>query len=292
MGRFRLVPSSNGAPEPGRLVVWGLALSKPLRDLYDTLEALPRADDEERWAWLDRLAVRVVAALAPFLEEPAALLPAQRTLRLVFGRPEKAGRPLGGLSQALRQIDDRLGPELGGFSRLLDSVLSAEDVVVVPRLFVESVPEALRPLAERLEGRARALSALDDLSHALFTPSDLAAAVLVVEEVVSLAVLHGLFAKGEVDEVVTGWLNARGLDERVAELFSLRAAKEELSLEAVKRARTLRLARSLALFVLAERLSIKARLEDAPDREAMEALLGAARLVPLEVFDLAGLFDD
>ena len=77
----------------------------------------PKGDEEARLAWLDSLAARLIAAVAPFCDEPRALLPAQRALLVLAGRRAGPEPELAGLSRALKQIDQQLGRERGGFSR-------------------------------------------------------------------------------------------------------------------------------------------------------------------------------
>ena len=81
MKLIRLPDEGAGAPMEGSAqtsverprALWS-RVAKPLRDLVSALEdARAGAPGDDRLVAVDRVAVRLVAAIAPFLEEPAAL---------------------------------------------------------------------------------------------------------------------------------------------------------------------------------------------------------------------------
>lgn len=273
-----------------------LPLPRPLHELLSTLARAPEADasDDERLPWLDELAARLLAAAAAFSDEPNALVPAQRALLLLAGRRGTAKPDLADLSRALRRIDEQVGSSGGGFSRLLEAALSSPGIVVERRLDAATVPEELRPLAYALEGVSRELLALDDLAHALSQSADLAAGAILLEGTLDLAEGAGALAPGDdaALDLATRAVERRGLDARLVTLLSLRGALERLDKRLVDEAVRARVQTPLALWLLASRLAHHERLEDAPDRTALERLLAEAGFVPLEVFDAASLWRD
>lgn len=261
-------------------------MAKAFADLEDALASWLHADASRRAATLDQVVGTFVRALAPFLTDPHALRPVQRVLQLFAGGGDRdAG--VQGLLEAFRRVDDELGPGLGGFSRLLDNALHAGEVSDPVRLRPEWVAPRWRPLAERLAAVALRLDALDDLSHALSVRAELPAGALV---------LHGVFAwlmdeaPSLAVEELSDWVRARELDARLLPLMGLGAGLQSLSHAHVAAAEAGQLARPFALWLLAHRLAGGMRLEAAADREPIDALLERAALLPLEVFDVAGLW--
>lgn len=250
------------------------------------------ASHDDRLAWLDEIAVRLIAGAAAFCDEPQALVPAQRSLLLLAGRRSTVNADLADLSRALRRIDEQVGASGGGFSRLLDAALSSGDVLVEERLDAALVDDELRPLASALENVARELLALDDLAHALSLPADLPAGVIVLEGTLDLAEGAGVILDEETAAVAMQVIARRGLDGRLAALVGLRDALEHIDDSLVDEAVTAQVTTPLALWILAHRLARHERLEEAADRAALDRLVASAGLVPLEVFDAASLWRD
>jgi hypothetical protein len=253
-------------------------VSQEIRTLLETIAAAPTAQaaDEERLQWLGAITARLVAALAPFCDEPNAILPAQRALLVLAGRPSRPPADLSGLSRALRQIDERLGRDQGGFSRLLDAALT--------------IDEPLRPLAVELERTGRELLAVDDLAHALSCSTELVAGALVLEAALDLATSGDGLSHGDAVALGTRWIKQRGLSHELVTLLEHRDALETLDNKAVSAMGDEPTARAFAIWIIAHRVASGERLEDATDRPAIAALLERAGLIPLEVFDAASLW--
>jgi hypothetical protein len=266
---------------------------QPIRDLLDRLRTTPPGGEaDERLTWLDSLAARLIAAVAPFCDEPRALLPAQRALLVLAGRRPGQQPELAGLSRALKDIDQQLGRDRGGFSRLLDAALSAGDAINVERIDAGAVDIDLRELALALEDLGRELLAIDDLCHALSAPAEIAAGAVILEGALDLAEGVDVAGHDELDALTAAWTSHRGIDAKLARVIALRAALERVDEPLVARASETGVAQPLAIWLLGHRVAAGQRLEDAPDRAAIEALLEAADLVPLEVFDAASLWRD
>lgn len=266
-------------------------MSTNLRSLLDTLASDP-GDSGARLQWFGTLTARLVAALAPFCDEPTAILPAQRALLVLAGRAARPPSDLSALSRALRQIDERLGRDGGGFSRLLDAALSAGESLDVERERADDVEPRLKPLASELERTGRELLAIDDLSHALGRSSELPAGAVVLEAAIDLATARDELSEDDAAALADAWIAQRGLDPALARLLGARAAIEHVTRAHLDLARDGAPADALALWVLAHRVVDGAGVERAPDRDELDELLAIAKLVPLEVFDAASLWRD
>jgi hypothetical protein len=243
--------------------------------------------DEDTLIALDHLAAHLVAALARFVDEPIALLPAQRALSLLGGRRDEGRIDLSGALLAMRDLDDGKSAAGRGFSRLLESALDASGRVVVERLHVGDLPDDLASLAQLLDGHGRILSAVDDLAHALSVSSEQAAGVVVTE-----ALLH-LVLPSHDDALDFGlqWLRHRRVKAPLLRLFVLRHAVDHIDDEDVALAVDAGVARGLALWIVAERAVRGVSLVN-DDQAALTALFERAGLAPFEVLDAADLLSD
>ncbi len=273
----------------GSLVV----VPKALRDVLKAVAALPAADAplDDRLFALDRIAALLPGAVAPFLDAPGALVPAQRALLLVGPRPLRADAAVDALAEGLRRVELDVPAAGEGFSRLLESALSAGDVLVVPRLAAEAIDDDARTAAFALEDAGRELSAIDDLGHALSSSTPIPAGAALAGGVLALCVAVGAAAFTELDALMVRWLVARGARREVSDLFALRASLFALDDDAVTRARATKVERAFALWLLAARLARGMPL-DGVDRPQVEALLRAAGLQPVVVFSAATLWQD
>jgi hypothetical protein len=262
-------------------------LPRPLRDLDETLRRLPPAGSDDRALVMDELVARVIRGVALFCDEPGAIVPAQRALRVLSARPKKIRPDIEHLQSALRRIDEQLGRAEGGFSRLLDTALSSGDVLAVSALSPDAVSDELRPLADRLALAARVLAAVDDLADALDAPRDLPAAAAILDATLGLLEEHDGASRGAADDAGRAWLQTRELDAPLEDLVGARPSL--LALDGVD-ALDERTARALALWTLAHRLAAKRDIHGAADRSALDTLLARGRLVPIEVFDAADLW--
>lgn len=261
-------------------------MPRSVRALSKALQDLPGPGDPARLEAVDHLAARLVSALARFCDRPAALVPPQRALLLLGGRPGSADDGLATLLTALQRIDSGLGGE-GGFSRLLESALEAGDVVTPQRLQASGLQDELAPLGRRLEQIGQALVALDDLAHSLGTPATAAAGALLADATWGLVAEAEGSDEDEARAAAAAWTAHREASEEVQALLPFGAALWSLDDEVLADARAARLTRSLALWVLAVRLADAERSLVGDDRAALEQLLHEAGPWPLAVFSLA-----
>jgi len=269
------------------------AMPSSVRALHGALSELRIAKpfaaspiDEPALVALDHAAAHLVAALARFVDEPVALLPAQRALALLGGRRDEGRVDLSGALLAMRDLDDGKSTFRAGFSRLLESALDASGQSVVERLSARDLPADLAPLAVLLEEHGRILSAVDDLAHALSVSSEQAAGVIVTEALLHLVLpeQHDTLAL----DVGQQWLRHRRVKSPLQRLFVFRHAVDHLDDEDVALADQAGVSRALALWIVAERAVRSSELVH-DDKAPLTALFERAGLAPLEVFDAADL---
>jgi hypothetical protein len=268
-------------------------VAKPLIDLQAAIDGLYHGmtvDERQRHTGL--LCARFVAALSAFVQDPQAMLPAQRALMVMPGRPshEVAHQDL---RRALQRVDKRLGPQRGGFSRLLDDVLANEAAHDQMRLRAISVDLAYRAHATHVENVAQMLVSLDDISHAFSMPADLAAGAIVLEGLLDLIeATPSALPPSSAEQLLADWIHARGLAVPLIHLMALRGLIPFLHASEVEAVASVGLAQPLALWMLAVRLTRGALHPPDEDPAALDELLRAAGLHPLEVQDVAMLFSD
>jgi hypothetical protein len=260
-----------------------LPMPRSVRDLHQALLELPPLGDAARLPAVDHLAARVVSALARFADAPASLVPAQRALLLIGGRPGPSDDSVDGLLSALKQVDIGLG-DRGGFSRLLESALEAGDVHYVQRLTPADLPDELQDMGASLEQLAAGLGATDDLSHATASPPALVAGAQLACWLGSVLAARDRLDDEERLEHLQNWLAHRGAAPQLRVLVAYEPALGGIDDEVVDLAVDAGLARPLALWILSERLSAGDGL-DAGDRAPLERLLKTAGLFPLDVFE-------
>ena len=266
---------------------WSFAVTRALRELSAAIAGLPEVDAPvfDRLVALDRAAAVASGALGAFCAEPGAVLPAQRALMLLGARPFAPAADLSGIEAALADA-----PE-SGYSRLLESTLSAGQVSAEDPVDPADLETDLQPLGRALVDVSRALLAVDDLAHALSVPSDLAAAAVFTDGVFDLAEAAGKVKSGERAELSVAWALHRGARVGLSKLLGLRGALVEATDNLVADAVAARVAIPLAVWVLSDRLASNRQVAT-EDRPALDRLLVAAGLVPLEVFDAADLWRD
>jgi hypothetical protein len=156
---------------------------------------------------------------------------------------------------------------------------------------VQALSPQLREVLIPLQEAAGVLDALDDLSHALSAPSDVAAAASVLVAVRDVLVEMALEGVEDIDEELTEWLLARGAKSRVIGLFALRHARRGLTPDLREKAVKHGLGGGLALWLLADRLGRGIGLGHV-DRPELEALMVQAEMVPLGALDAAHFWTD
>jgi hypothetical protein len=260
-----------------------LPMPRSVRALRQALLELPPLEDDARLPAIDHLAARVVTALARFADAPASLVPAQRALLLIGGRPGPGDDAVAGLLTALKQVDQGLG-DRGGFSRLLESALEAGDVQYVQRLMPDDLPAELQDVGASLESLAERLAATDDLAHATSSPAALVAGAQLACWLGSVLAARDRLDDEQRLEQLQQWLAHRGASPTLRVLVAYEPALAGIDDEVVDLAVEAGLARGLALWILSERLSTGSEL-DAGDRAPLNRLLKAAGLFPLEVFE-------
>jgi len=273
------------------LVAGGFFVVVP-EGLRALLRIVAKAPGADAFDVMDRAAAALPAACGPFLDAPAAVLPAQRALLLLGARPARADRAVDALAEGLRRVDDQRSMEGDpvdagpGFSRLLESALEAGLVRAVARIEADAVDEDARRAAFVLEDVARELSALDDLGHALGRSTTAAAGAAATRA------LAKLFADaGAADLPWDAWLRRRGVRPEVAALLPLAERIVLVDDDAVAAARAAGVLVPYALWVVAGRLARGAPLDGA-DRPALDALLATAGLHPVDVYARAASWQD
>lgn len=257
-------------------------MAQPLLDLKNAIAGI-RTEDAA--TGFDRCVGALIQAISPFLAETQAIVPVQRALLSLPGRRDpQIG--LEKLSETLAAVDAELGPQMGGFSRLLENALHAGELNEVVRLQPDWVDEALRPLAHQLAATARALDALDDFAHALSVRSEWPAGAI------ALGCLRSLLPPELQNEVADEWMSTRGIAAQLSELLQFRGSVSDLAPSDVEKIHQKGLSQAMALWLLACRVAEGANLERAGDRACIDVLLEKAELVPLEVFDVAGLWPE
>jgi len=262
-------------------------MPESVRHLSDRVAALVDANDADWGRALDGAGAALLAALGRFCDEPEATVPPQRALMMVVGKGDTQSADPDGLTDALKQVDADLGSERGGFSRLLESALTGELLIIADRLHVDEVEPGLRPLATILDKTGARLTALDDVAHALGLTAQFASGALVTECLMRLAYPDET-VEARVD-LGRRWLRERGVQHRLVELFGLLPAVVTLTAELIDVAAERGIAADLAMWVLADRIPVEGGLET-EDRALLEQLLERAGLLPLEVFDAAQLW--
>lgn len=251
----------------------------------ESLDAVRAVEGEELDVRFDQVVGKWIQAVIPFLAEPQAIVPVQRALLSMPGRRDtRVG--LEKLSQTLAAVDAELGPKLGGFSRLLENAIHAGDLDDVVRLHPDWLDDELRPLGHRLAAAARALDALDDFSHALSVRSEWSAGAI------ALLGVGALLPTALRETMERDWLPTRGYSVQLVQLLQFRSALSELAPVEIELAQQGGLSQALALWILAARVAEGVNLERAGDRACLDVLLERAELVPLEVFDVAGLWPE
>ena len=257
-------------------------MAQPLLDLKDAIDAI---GSNHAHADFDRCVGALIQAISPFLAETQAIVPVQRALLSLPGRRDpQIG--LQKLSETLEAVDAQLGPKMGGFSRLLENALHAGELDDVVRLQPDWVDADLRPLAHQLAATARALDALDDFAHALSVRSEWPAGAIV------LGCLRALVSPTQQKTMAESWLPARGFAAQLLELLEFRSSLTDLAPVDVEKIHQKGLSQAMALWLLACRVAEGANIEQAGDRACIDVLLEKAELVPLEVFDVAGLWPE
>ena len=128
--------------------------------------------------WL-YVGLQCMATLGATKEE---LLPVFRGLQ-VFALAEDPASGFRELHRTLARLDAQLGPNKGGFSRLLENALEAGALELPDALELNALPQPLQADYLGIENLNLRLQAVDHLSHALQVPADLPACAMV---------LHGL----------------------------------------------------------------------------------------------------
>lgn len=172
------------------------------------------ADPELIQQWL-HLGLQSMATLGATKEE---LLPVFRGLQ-VFALSESPSSGYLELHRTLAQLDAQLGPDKGGFSRLLDNALEAGNIEVPDEFEIGTLPNEVRDHYLGVIHVNSCLRALDHLSHALSLPMDLPACALV---------LHGLLSdlgdlSAEKHQNITqdlcDWVSLRNLPDSIKALL-------------------------------------------------------------------------
>lgn len=280
----------------------------PLYAMHDLLDEIAHNahSDAEILRLLDAVAAHLIAAVAPLIPEPAALSAPMRALGILSPTKSQKAAP-----QIAKILDDNpdipslvksalqlLAKPLDGTNANTANAANAANAVLIPEGQPWTLDEiaaldqasngkiALLPLAKVVHTVMRALLALDDLVYALSLPPYRAQPAAAAVVALALARLPHIDGK-----IVPAWLKHRGARPEVEHVWHLRHTLTHLSPADVDCAAQQNCADLLALWLLAMRLADLQSL-DSKDRPALEALCQRARLVPLEVFDAASLWND
>jgi hypothetical protein len=167
-------------------------------------------DPELVQQWLHQ-GLQSMATLGATKEE---LLPVFRGLQ-VFALSESPSSGYQELHRTLAQLDAQLGPDKGGFSKLLDNALEAGNIEVPDQFEMDQLPSDIKSHYQGIIEINSRLRALDHLSHALSLPIDLPACALILNGL--LCDLEGLNEEQHqsATEELSHWVSLRNLPHSI-----------------------------------------------------------------------------
>ncbi len=147
------------------------------------------------------------------------LLPVFRGLQ-VFALREKPSSGYQELHRTLAALDAELGPNKGGFSRLLDNALEAGTIQMPEQFDLDDLPETTQEEYQGIMVTISRLRALDHLSHAFGMPIDLPSCALILHSFINdLGMLDPDNEKRACDALYE-WIALRELPASVTKLLS------------------------------------------------------------------------
>ena len=149
-------------------------------ELRAAIGQLKTPDPELVQNWLHQ-GLQSMATLGSTKEE---LLPVFRGLQ-VFALRESPSSGYQELHRTLALLDAELGPNKGGFSRLLDNALEAGSIEMPEQFNLEDFPNQIQEQYRGIRDAILQLQALDHLSHAFSLPVDLPACALILHSFIS-----------------------------------------------------------------------------------------------------------
>ncbi|MBL91327.1 MAG: hypothetical protein CMH56_05870 [Myxococcales bacterium] len=149
-------------------------------DLSSCIQSGNSPDPADIQEWL-YVGLQCMATLGATKEE---LLPVFRGLQ-VFALAEDPASGFRELHRTLARLDAELGPNKGGFSRLLENALEAGALELPDALELEALPKTMQTDYQGIESLNFRLQAVDQLSHALQVPADLPACAMVLHGMLS-----------------------------------------------------------------------------------------------------------
>lgn len=263
---------------------------RSLTHLSSSIARVRTAKDGEEFSALDHAAARLVEAGHACGVHPSVLLPAQRTLMLLGGRPRRGATPANpdGLLAALDAVMDPQA-QSGGFARLLQSAIDAGEFAAAEEIQLSDVSDDERPVFQLVSDLKRRYVAIDDITHALDVRPDFPAALALAQSMIAFA-FEGASA-AEQSQRLADWLSHRGVNDQLLAVVDARGNADDLDAAVMKEAAALGVgqARALGLWMLSDQLASRKR--PAPENLGhWHTLLAQGRLAALEVFDAADLW--
>lgn len=263
---------------------------RSLTHLTSSIARVRGAKAEEKFSALDHAAARLVEAGHACGVLPSVLLPAQRTLMLLGGRPRRGATPTDpdGLLAALDAVMDPQA-QSGGFSRLLQSAIDAGEFAAAEEVRLSDVSDDERPAFQAVLELKRHYVAIDDLTHALDVRPDFPAAFTLAKTLVAFA--FDDLPANEQRQWLADWLAHRGVNPQLLAVVEARGTADDLDATVLEKAKPLGVgqARALSLWVLSDQLASRMRPAE-KNIGHWHTLLDQGRLAALEVFDAADLW--
>ncbi len=237
-------------------------------------------DPELIQKWLHQ-GLQSMATLGASKEE---LLPVFRGLQ-VFALRENPSSGYLELHRTLAALDAELGPNKGGFSRLLDNALEAGAIEMPEQFDLEAFPESTKDEYQGILGAISKLRALDHLSHAFGLPIDLPSCALALHSFLNdLGTLEERATK-QAYKALYDWIALRELPASITKLLSKNQSLTDLNQLSISDIEDESLIQPFLLWLLAfynQRLPTENQAA-----ENLNSALISAQLPPLEVLHRA-----
>lgn len=233
------------------------------------------------------LLVDMLSAAACLVTTASAIAPARKILGILAkGATSAAG--FDDVTRLMQGVDTALGPQLGGFSRLLQSALEAGELVLPDHMDRAAITGPTRTALRAAIVLSAELDALDDLSHALSLPRDRAAACACFAATADVLVTHGGMALPTAYAALLEWAEARHVHKKLAAVLALRT--HITAMPAGTQPADDVDARALFMWTLAHRLTHGRPVRGA-DEDAFVALAARVHVDMAEVDDLASFWE-
>jgi hypothetical protein len=245
--------------------------------------------DEKGFINLDKIARTALLLMPKFLSTQSVLNNISRSLMLIGFNLEVDSEISDDVSNILINVDGELGEELGGFSRLFDSILETHEIGIDPYAVLARLNDEEQSFAKPLVDCSLELTALDDICVAFDINQQKVATLIFLNNLAKLIAKKTKFLFPDVVELICDWLSNEKINIELSDSFKY----AELIGMPLKLLNELSLnnhsPQNIVLWFICIRAPKNFPLEQS-EIAVLERLLELASLMPVEVFISAGFF--